>query len=139
LRPGIYVDDIYLSGDIEPQRLKKLLVRIISDAGFRVSEEKLDLHYARRSHERQEGPGTVLNRKVNVPKAFVRQVRSALYRCRTKGIAGQVLNDKTADGFRLSLMGKIQHVRWINPTAGDKLLADFHRIDWEPNPRAGRS
>lgn len=130
LNVGLYVDDIMMSGNIEPERLKKLLVRIVSECGFEINREKLGAHFSRRAHERQEGPGVVLNEKVNVRKDYVRRLRATLHACGVKGVGSQIPKGMTREGFRQRLFGQIGHVRWLNRPKGDRLLAEFMRIDW---------
>jgi len=131
LKLGIYIDDILLSGDIEPKRLKRLFVRIVSESGFHLSQKKLEEKYARLAHERQEGPGVTLNRKVNAPKAYVRTLRATLHGCRAEGPLRHVPAGKTCEIFRQSLVGRIAYVRTLNPRTADNLLVEFMRVDWE--------
>ncbi|WP_411836204.1 reverse transcriptase domain-containing protein [Pseudomonas chlororaphis subsp. aurantiaca] len=84
-----YADDIFFSysGSTFPKsiaerfedgsvELHEPLITVIEQAGFIVNEEKA---YLRSRAERQIVTGLVVNRKVNVPKEYIRSIRAALY------------------------------------------------------------
>lgn len=125
---GFYVDDIQLSGAIEPRRFKRLLLRIVAECGLRVNMQKLDCQFSRLAHERQEALGLTINDKVNPSKDYVRTLRATLHACRTKGVVSQTPEGMTPDQFRRSLLGKIQYVRWLNPRLGEKYVAECDRL-----------
>lgn len=131
LNLGFYLDDILLSGSIEPERLKRLLVRIVAGCGFQISHEKLGKGYARLAHQRQEGLGMTLNRKLNAPKCYVRRLRATLHACRTEGPGNRIPSGKSCEQFRESLHGQISYVRSLNPRMADRLLVEFKKISWD--------
>lgn len=127
---GFYGDDIFLSGEFVPEHFKKLLVKIVSQCGLRVNPKKLETKFARYSHQRQEGLGLTLNRKPNVSKDYLRKLRVELHACRTRGPSTQIPPGKTGNWLRAHILGKIQHLRWLNEELGDKYLLAFQKIEW---------
>lgn len=129
-----YADDIFLSnnGAIFPPFLAQKndkgivtigveLSEIITSAGFSINEEKT---FLRSRGERQIVTGLVVNKKVNVPKEFIRNIKSALHSWRKFGFeaAQKYWRDKVdkrnrwlgeeAD-YKLSVRGQINHVGFV--------------------------
>lgn len=59
------------------------LVSVINRNGFRINLKKIRLQP---HHQRQEVTGLITNKKVNVPRAYVREVRALLHNWRSKGL-----------------------------------------------------
>lgn len=65
-------------------KLGKSVLKTIKNNGFQINADKVRLQ---RNNERQVVTGLVANKKVNVPREFVRDVRAMLRNWKTKGIA----------------------------------------------------
>lgn len=129
-----YADDIFLSnnGAIFPPSLALKndtgivtlgpeISEIITSSGFSINEEKT---FLRSRGERQIVTGLVVNKKLNVPKEFVRNIKSALHSWRKFGFeaAQKYWRDKIdkrnrwlgedAD-YKLSVRGQINHVGFV--------------------------
>lgn len=129
-----YADDIFLSnnGAIFPSALAHKddtdnvflgpeLSEIITSAGFTINENKT---FLRSKGERQIVTGLVVNKKVNVPKEFIRSIKSALHSWRKFGFeAAQTYWREKVDkrnrwlgeeaDYKLSLRGQINHVGFV--------------------------
>ena len=95
-----YADDITISSrtNVFPKELAepvtvdgqtkykagKSVKNTIKNNGFKINPGKTRLQ---KSNERQSVTGLVINKKVNIPREFVRNVRAMLYNWETKGIA----------------------------------------------------
>ena len=136
------------------------LERLITDAGFSINADKTRL--ARRS-QRQRVTGLVVNRQLNIPRTYVRELRTILYVWERYGrpAAEASLEAARRDvnrpegvsplSFPEAIRGKIQYVGsikgWHDPVyvgLADRLAlldADFGAIRRrsEPKPRLGRA
>lgn len=74
---------ISLNGEIKC-KLGKPILKIIKNNGFRINTGKIRLQ---RNNERQVVTGLIANKKVNVPREYIRDVRAMLHNWKTKGIA----------------------------------------------------
>ena len=95
-----YADDISLSTDNNtfPKDLAEIervdgksrcspgrkLITVIERNGFKINLDKTRLQSP---HQRQEVTGLITNKKVNVPRTYVREVRALLHKWRTEGLA----------------------------------------------------
>ena len=122
---SIFGDDVYLSGSQRVNNLKNLVFRIIEDGGFALNQEKSKVLT---SDEQQLVTGVVVNEKTNVSKSYRREVRAIIHNCRTKGVASQF--DVNPQKAKLSLKGKINHVKRLNPRHGEQLQNQFKSIEW---------
>ena len=122
---SIFGDDVYFSGPKRVNDLKNLVFRIIEDGGFALNQEKSKVLT---SDEQQVVTGIVVNEKTNVSKSYRRAVRAIIHNCRTKGVASQF--DVNPQKAKLSLKGKINHVKRLNRRHGEKLERQFNLIEW---------
>lgn len=77
-----YVPDAFLIRKNNNYVLGEKLQKIINDNGFNVNEKKVKL---RSRKERQEVTGLVVNKKVNVKRYYIRQIRAMIYAWRKFG------------------------------------------------------
>ncbi|WP_321863468.1 reverse transcriptase domain-containing protein [Pseudomonas paraveronii] len=126
-----YADDIFFSnnGAIFPSSLARKdeagtvilgdeLQEIIKASGFLINESKT---FLRSRAERQIVTGVVVNKKLNVPREYVRQIKAALHSWRKFGLeaAEKYWNEKidkrnrwsgASTSFKLAVRGQINHV-----------------------------
>lgn len=110
-----FQDDVTFSGQMDISRIKNLVIKIFSQLGFQIhKDEKLSI---KRNDELQTVTGLTVNKKVNAPRNYIRELRSVIYILRKKGS-----NTINID----SIKGKISYVQRVNPNIGNKLLQDFN-------------
>jgi RNA-directed DNA polymerase len=130
-----YCDDITLStgrdnispavveftgGAATPPILGTSLVNIVTSHSFAVNERKTRVQTFR---QRQEVTGLVVNDRVNVPRRFVRNIRSILHACDIKGVKAaeeefHALRDRrfrigAAPNLSLHVFGKLAYLRMV--------------------------
>jgi RNA-directed DNA polymerase len=123
LRFSFYQDDLTVSGSYRARKLFNLIVRILEQSGFSVNRTKSKV---KRHNQQQKVTGYVVNRAVNVPKDYYREVRKTVYYCNRYGVDSQADTDVVS--FLQSLYGKIEWVRSANPKKGAQLLDQFRLI-----------
>jgi retron-type reverse transcriptase len=121
-----YADDLTFSKAADDTRdVNRILWQarqIVENEGFILHPDKIKV--MRRSN-RQEVTGVVVNEKLNVPRAKLKQFRAVLHRLETQGAAavnfgqGHVLE---------SIKGFTHYVQMVNPEKGAALKAELDRI-----------
>ena len=100
---------------------------------MRSAEEGFDLHLRKsrlmRQSLRQQLAGVVVNVRPNMGGRYD-ELKAILFNCVRHRPASQNRNGH-AD-FRRHLLGRIGHLKMLNPQKGAKLQAMFERIVWEP-------
>lgn len=114
---GFYVDDIAISGDETVRKYKNVYRKIIRQAGLDINPKKIHV-MSRRSH--QEVTGIVVNRKLNKPKDYVRNIRVMLHKLE-KGLPLAEMPKQ--------VQGKIKHLEYVNPELGKRYLNRFLSIN----------
>ena len=77
-----YADDMSFSGDVEPRSILSEGRKIVSAAGFKLSERKTTM---RGQHQRQSVTGLVVNEKLALPREKRRRLRAMLHRLERQG------------------------------------------------------
>jgi RNA-directed DNA polymerase len=125
-----YADDLTFSG---PQRFLYGLPVFLPLVGKIIKAERFRLHPAkrqiRRSNQQQKVTGVVVNTHVNIDRAEYDRLKALLTNCRRHGAKSQ--NRDSHDDFAQHVLGRIGHVKHLNPHKGDKLLGMFRLIDWQ--------
>lgn len=121
-----YADDLTFSKAADDTRdVNRILWQarqIVENEGFTLHPDKIKVM---RRNSRQEVTGVVVNEKLNVPRAKLKQFRAVLHRLETQGAAavnfgqGQVLE---------SIKGFTHYVKMVNPEKGVALKAELDRI-----------
>lgn len=125
LTPGVYGDDIYVSGSVRAKKIKNLLVHIIKQAGFDINENKIKVM---EPGQRKEVTGIVVNEKLNIPKEYYRNLRAELHACQVKG--PRALFGKDLKKGMNELKGKINQVKQLNKNRAKNLEKQFDLIVW---------
>jgi retron-type reverse transcriptase len=133
-----YADDITVSSD--NHRLPSLIPlfkEVLLSEGFEPNESKIKVV---RDTRRQEVTGVVVNSHMNIARNEIKRLRAVLHNCRRNGLAAEAGKwarevkmlpgtARYSEGdFRRSLLAKINHVKMVNPHAGERLLESFRKI-----------
>lgn len=124
-----YADDLTLSfahAHLAIPRIVRFARKILVDEGFRVAPEKT--RFLRKS-ARQGVTGLTVNAKLSPPRKDVRALRALLHEARTKGAEAANRNHEKA--FAAHVRGRIEAVRAIDRAKGEKLLAEYRRVNWQ--------
>ena len=92
-----YADDMSFSGDVEPRSILSEGRKIVSAAGFKLSERKTTM---RGQHQRQSVTGLIVNEKLGLPREKRRRLRAMLHRLerQDEGDSGIVESLATING-----------------------------------------
>jgi RNA-directed DNA polymerase len=124
-----YADDLSFSGDGSLVRglrvFLPLVHRIIRNCRFVPHPDKGKIL---RSQMRQVVTGVVVNARTNIRRADFDRLKALLHNCVQLGPASQ--NRAAHPHFAYHLLGRIAHVRALNPARGEKLLALYRQINW---------
>ena len=124
-----YADDLAFSGgprlECGVDRFHALLCHIAADEGFSLNTRKTRVM---RQGISQRLTGIVVNNHPNYPRGDYDRLKAILYNCVRYGPESQ--NKSQLGDFRSHLLGRISHVRAINPQRAGRLLDLFDRIQW---------
>jgi RNA-directed DNA polymerase len=70
----------------------------------------------------------VVNERPNVSRKDFDQLKAILTNCIRRGPSTQ--NHARHEHFASHLLGRVAHLRHLNPRRGDQLLALYQKIDW---------
>jgi len=124
-----YADDLVFSGG---DRLAALLrdmpayvAAIAAEQGFSVNHHKTRVMS---QAIRQRIAGVVVNRRLNIRREDFDRLKAILTNCRRHGAASQ--NRQDHPSFAAHLRGRVEWVRSLNPTRGERLSKVYDQIDW---------
>ncbi len=124
-----YADDLLFSGTKEFGRIaKSFSIRVASiamDEGFQVQFRKTRIM---RASTQQMAAGIVINKCTNISRFEYDKLKAILFNSVRNGPSTQ--NRNAVPDFQSHLLGKIEWVRQLNPTRGEKLQDMFRSIDW---------
>ena len=131
-----YADDLLFSFDEKftsdrqcKNRLKRFANRvavIAIEEGFEVNFRKTRIMFRA---QRQMAAGLVINEIPNCSRKAFDRLKAILFNCARKGPGSQNLDSDPR--FRERLAGKVNWVRYVNESRGNKLLKLFEQIDWQ--------
>jgi hypothetical protein len=110
-----YADDITFSTDdvnkLKIRDFEDRVCSIISEEGFEVNESKTKQMWP---YHRQVVTGIIVNKKINVNRSYIRNLRAILYNCEKKGIESQIVKNvfKQEKGYRNSRLNIIFDGEW---------------------------
>lgn len=124
-----YADDLTFSGSQKflngLSTFLRLTQKIIKAERFRLHSKKRQIL---RNNQRQKVTGVVVNSHVNVARDDYDRLKALLHNCLTRGVSTQ--NHEQHENFSQHVLGRIGHIKMLNPTRGDKLLAMYRQVDW---------
>ncbi|MFB3893599.1 MAG: reverse transcriptase family protein [Phycisphaerae bacterium] len=129
-----YVDDITISGDFELERIADLIIRIVSQAGFRVKRSKLEIYRPGDAKERIVTGVRVDGGKLSVPRAYVDELRDDLVEALKQSLRSSPTGEFMT---RQHYLGRIGYVLWLDPPTGKDLLRIYRKVRWRHLEWAG--
>jgi RNA-directed DNA polymerase len=124
-----YADDLAFSGD---ESFARVAERFAIHVAAILHEEGLAVHHRKtrimRQGVRQYLAGTVVNQRLNIPRADYDLLKATLTNCLRHGSASQ--NREGHPAFRSRLEGRISFVHMVNPAKAKRLRALFEKTDW---------
>lgn len=124
-----YADDLAFSGGVELAKRANAFIRgarrIIEDEGHAVNPAKTRV---RHQGVRQTVTGIVVNQRLNVSRAEYDRLKATIHNCVEHGPHTQ--NHRDIDDFRAHLLGRISWIESLNVRRGERLRAEFARIEW---------
>lgn len=124
-----YADDISFSGERNITKMIPIVTQIIEEQGFSVNSKKTRYAY---SYQRQEVTGLIVNKKVSIPKKYLKELNKEIYFCKKFGVSSHLSKIGSEKSFyKEHLYGKVYFVKMIDEGLGKKLLEDLSEIEWE--------
>lgn len=124
-----YADDLTFSG---PQKFLNGLPAFLPLVSKIIRSERFRLHPRKRqilrNNQQQKVTGVVVNSRVNVDRDEFDRLKALLHNCLLRGVSSQ--NHERREDFSQHVLGRIGHIKHLNPVRGEKLLEMFRRIDW---------
>lgn len=124
-----YADDLTFSGPQKfldgLQTFLQLVSKIIKAERFRLHPSK---RHVLRNNQQQKVTGVVVNSRVNVDRSDFDRLKALLHNCLTRGVSTQ--NHEQHADFSQHVLGRIGHVKLLNPERGERLLAMYRQVDW---------
>lgn len=125
-----YADDLTFSGS---GRFLGSLSTFLQLVGQIIKSERFQLHPRKRrvlrSNQQQKVTGVVVNQHVNIARLEFDRLKAVLHNCLRLGPSTQ--NREAREDFPQHLLGRIGHVKHLNPDKGERLLAMYRQIDWK--------
>ncbi len=127
LRLSVHVDDITISGNMNPHRLVKTIEKIIVECGFKIKSGKTVCFT---KLQQQKVTGVIVNTKINLDKKAFEELRFYLHVCKKYGpstLIGDITNKRgekigTIKTLKNHLIGRLSYLKSINPQKATKLI-----------------
>lgn len=123
-----YVDDLTLSGNFPLERMTRLVIKVLTELGFKTKKEKLIYYRPKFGEERIITGVRIEYGHISVPldymSALETELKNAIYQSKRKEINGEFQN-------REHYRGKITYVKWLDPKLGEKLLKLYRKVKWQ--------
>ena len=125
-----YADDITFSGNHDIKSIKKAVVEIVEDEGFRLNAKKTRIAYP---HQRQEVTGLLVNGdKLRVSKKYKKDLYQELYFCVKYGVKDHMQRVNCNKAFyKEHVYGKIFFVNMVEPDEAKIMFEIASKIDWD--------
>lgn len=124
-----YADDITFSGKRNVKNLIPIAQKIIEEENFKVNEKKTRYAY---DYQRQEVTGLIVNKKVSVPKNYLKEIRKEIYFCKKYGVSSHLIRTENHKSFyKEHLYGKAYFVNMVDKKLGKAILQELDSIIWE--------
>ena len=124
-----YADDITFSGAYNIRNMISVVTKIIEEENFQVNVKKTRYAYY---YQRQEVTGLIVNKKVSVPKKYLREIYKEIYYCQKYGVSSHLVKTDNHKSFYKEYMyGKAYFVNMVDKEKGQKILSDLDSIMWE--------
>ena len=115
-----YADDLAFSGDFRPEQFQWTVHKIVSKAGFTINPRKTRIQSR---NQRQALCNITVNDKVNCSRKEYDELKAIIHNCQKYGFDSQ--NRHNHPNFQAHLLGRIQHLKSLNESRGEKLLKKY--------------
>ena len=124
-----YADDITFSGKSNIKNMIPIVTKIIKEEKFNVNDKKTRYAYY---YQRQEVTGLIVNKKVSIPKDYLRELEKEIYFCKKYGVASHLTKTNNHKSFyKEHLYGKAYFVNMVDKQLGQKIKEQLDSIMWE--------
>lgn len=124
-----YADDLTFSGSSNIKNMIPIVTRIIQEEAFQVNEKKTRYSFY---FQRQEVTGLIVNKKVSVPKEYLREMYKEIYYCKKFGVSSHLKKTENPKSFFKEYMyGKAYFINMVDKEIGQKILCELDTILWE--------
>lgn len=124
-----YADDITFSGATNIKNMIPVVTKIIEEENFQVNEQKTRYAYY---YQRQEVTGLIVNKKVSIPKKYLRELSKEIYYCQKYGVSSHLIKTGNHKSFyKEHMYGKAYFVNMVDKEKGQKILKELDSIMWE--------
>ncbi len=124
-----YADDITFSGKRNVKNMIPIARKIIEEENFKVNDKKTRYVY---NYQRQEVTGLIVNKKVGVPKTYIKEIRKEIYFCKKYGVSSHLLRTENHKSFyKEHLYGKAYFINMVDKKLGKAILQELDSIMWE--------
>lgn len=108
-----YSDDLTFSGDFNARKLKNKVESFLENMGYNLNEKKTKVI---KSNYSQQVTGVTVNKKLNTPKSYRRNIRQEIYYINKYGLDNHCkYKNLNKDKYIQSLLGRINFCLTINP------------------------
>lgn len=123
-----YVDDLTMSGNFPLERMKRVVIKVLKESGFKTKKEKLIYYRPKFGEERIITGVRIEYGHISVPLDYMgaleTELKNAIYQSKRKEVNGEFQN-------REHYRGKITYVKWLDPKLGEKLLKLYRKVKWQ--------
>ena len=124
-----YADDITFSGEGNIKNMIPIVEKTIQDEKFQVNKSKTRYSYY---FQRQEVTGLIVNKKVSIPKEYIREINKEIYFCKKFGVSSHLEKIQNYKSFyKEHLYGKAYFIKMINKRKGNQILEQLDEIEWD--------
>lgn len=103
--------------------------KIIEDENFIVNDNKTRYAY---SYQRQEVTGLIVNKKVNISKFYLKELKKEIYFCKKYGVSSHLIKTNNHKSFyKEHLYGKAYFIGMVDRKLGMKILQELDSIMWD--------
>ena len=124
-----YADDLTFSGS---RKFLGGLATFLPLVGKIIHAERFKLHPKKRQvlrdNQQQKVTGVVVNTRTNIDRDDYDRLKALLHNCILRGVSTQ--NHEHRQDFAQHVLGRIGHIKHLNPVRGEKLLEMYRRVDW---------
>ena len=124
-----YADDITFSGDSNIKNMIPVVTQIIQEENFCVNQEKTRYAFY---YQRQEVTGLIVNKKVSIPKSYLKEIYKEIYYCKKFGVTSHLNKTNNHKSFfKDYIYGKAYFIKMVDEELGHKILKELGSIMWE--------
>lgn len=124
-----YADDLTFSGSKSVKNMIPIIEKIVKEENLTINDKKTRYAYY---YQRQEVTGLIVNKKVSVPKEYIKEIYKDIYYCKKYGVSShlnRVNNEKSF--YKEYMYGKALFVKMVDLKQGQKILNELDSLDWD--------